>query len=65
MIHMGIYTLVLTLAIGLGSCSETTSQSNYMKEETTIPAGLTTDTATFATGCFWCTEAIFQRLNAL
>ena len=65
MIHMGIYTLVLTLAIGLGSCSETTSQSNYMKEETTIPAGLTTDTATFATGCFWCTEAIFQELKGV
>lgn len=24
-----------------------------------------TDTATFATGCFWCTEAIFQRLHGV
>lgn len=24
-----------------------------------------TDTATFATGCFWCTEAIFQELNGV
>ncbi len=23
------------------------------------------DTATFATGCFWCTEAIFQRLKGV
>lgn len=24
-----------------------------------------TDTATFATGCFWCTEALFQQLNGV
>ncbi|MBV9960806.1 MAG: peptide-methionine (S)-S-oxide reductase MsrA [Parafilimonas sp.] len=25
----------------------------------------TTDTASFGTGCFWCTEAIFERLNGV
>ena len=24
-----------------------------------------TDTATFGTGCFWCTEAIFEQLNGV
>ena len=35
-----------------------------MSDET-IPAGIKTDTATFATGCFWCTEAIFQELKGV
>jgi len=35
-----------------------------MSDERVIPA-IKTDTATFATGCFWCTEAIFQRLKGV
>ena len=62
---MGIHTLALSLAISLGSCSESTSQSTYMVNESTIPPGTATDTATFATGCFWCTEAIFQELKGV
>jgi peptide-methionine (S)-S-oxide reductase len=27
--------------------------------------GEETDTATFATGCFWCTEAVFEELNGV
>jgi len=30
-----------------------------------VNSGEKTDTATFATGCFWCTEAIFQELNGV
>ena len=30
-----------------------------------ITANDKTDTATFATGCFWCTEALFEELNGV
>src|SRR5690349_2347422 len=33
--------------------------------KTTMTNTLQTDTATFANGCFWCTEAIFEELNGV
>ena len=30
-----------------------------------VQNGEKTDTATFATGCFWCTEAVFEELNGV
>lgn len=30
-----------------------------------IPKGVHTETATFGEGCFWCTEAYFQRLKGV
>jgi len=61
---MNLIAIVLSYAMFAGFCTESSSQHINMNE-TKIPAGLKTDTATFATGCFWCTEAIFQELKGV
>jgi peptide-methionine (S)-S-oxide reductase len=53
--------LFLTTAIG-GCVAET--QTNKMSASI-MNVTEKTDTATFGTGCFWCTEALFEQLNGV
>ena len=61
---MGVLAVFASLALFTSSC-ETSNTQNITMNELKIPVGVKTDTATFATGCFWCTEAIFQRLKGV
>lgn len=56
----GVFTLSM-----VSSCNnqEISSKSLYMAEPRNEVINL--DTATFGTGCFWCTEAIFQQMKGV
>jgi peptide-methionine (S)-S-oxide reductase len=60
---MSLYALAAFLVLGSPK-TELKNQSINMNEDISTDK-LKTDTATFATGCFWCTEAIFQELKGV
>ncbi|MEI9810538.1 MAG: peptide-methionine (S)-S-oxide reductase MsrA [Bacteroidota bacterium] len=69
----GLLSIAIAAITALPSCGEASQEApvkkvNFTDNNTTTmsttPTGKT-DTAIFANGCFWCTEAIFEQLDGV
>ncbi len=59
-----LFSVVFLSMNFLFACSQPSNKLVKMNNQI-IPSNIVTDTATFGEGCFWCTEAFFQRLNGV
>lgn len=66
MINILKYTFTLFLiTITLIGCNESKSEAKQEMKKIMNDKNPNYQTATFGSGCFWCTEAIFERVNGV
>lgn len=59
-----VYTLIL-ITLFLTGCKESKSEIKQKNNKTMSEQNSNLETATFGSGCFWCTEAIFERVKGV
>lgn len=69
---MKLYLTLLLMPLAFSSCAQPATTDKQLKKENRNNMSLQTDStgkkltvATFANGCFWCTEAIFEELDGV
>ena len=60
-----IYFVTLLSIFSFASCKETKSDIRKEKKSSMDTSNSNYQTATFGSGCFWCTEAIFERVEGV
>ncbi|WP_448520578.1 peptide-methionine (S)-S-oxide reductase MsrA [Rhodoflexus sp.] len=56
---------ILAFALSLVSLACEAQKKEKNQSSTAMTTNVNTDTATFGAGCFWCVEAIFQRVEGV
>lgn len=60
-----IIVITLTSLLSLTACREAKPENTKEVKGNMTSENIKTGTATFGSGCFWCTEAIFERVNGV